>query len=167
MIHTLKSQGLNVREIARQLGCDRKTARKYLRHDPDDPSAMARKPTTRKLVPYERYLLERVHQFPKLTARRLMREIRKLGYDGGYTIVCDYLRQVRPRPEVEFEVRFETPPGHQAQADFATFAVRFEEQPDQSRRIYLFTMVLGHSRYLWGRFGDNQTLQTVLSRTSS
>ena len=91
-----------------------------------------------------------------------MREIRKLGFDGGYTIVSDYLRNVRPRPEAEFEVRFETPAGHQGQVDFATFAVRFEQAPDQLRRIYLFSMLLGHSRYLWGRFCDNQTLQTVL-----
>ena len=91
-----------------------------------------------------------------------MREIRQLGYDGGYTIVSDYLRKVRPRPEVEFEVRFKTPAGDQAQADFANFAVRFKDQPDQPRRIYLFTMLLGHSRYVWGRFCDNQTLQTVV-----
>ena len=162
MIHTLKSQGLSLSEIARQLGCDRKTVRKYLRYHADDPSAMERKCRTRKLAPYERYLLERINQFPKLTATRLMREIRKLGFDGGYTIVSDYLRKVRPRPEAEFEVRFETPAGHQGQVDFATFAVRFEQAPDQLRRIYLFSMLLGHSRYLWGRFCDNQILQTVL-----
>ena len=162
MIHTLKSQGLSVSEIARQLKVDRKTVRKYLRFNADDPSAMQRKPRTRKLAAYEPYLLERVHQFPTLTATRLMREIRELGYAGSYTILSDYLRQVRPRDEVAFEVRFETPPGHQAQTDFATFAARFERQPNSPRRIYLFTMVLGHSRYLWGRFCDNQALQTVI-----
>ena len=162
MIHTLKSQGLSVSEIARQLKVDRKTVRKYLRFKADDASAMQRKPRTRKLAAYEPYLLERVHQFPTLTATRLMREIRELGYTGSYTILSDYLRQVRPRGEVAFEVRFETPPGHQAQTDFAAFAARFERQPDSPSRIYLFTMVLGHSRYLWGRFCDNQTLQTVI-----
>ena len=162
MIHTLKSQGLSVSEIARQLKVDRKTVRKHLRFNADDPSAMQRKPRMRKLAAYEPYLLERVHQFPTLTATRLMREIRELGYAGSYTILSDYLRQVRPRGEVAFEVRFETPPGHQAQTDFATFAARFERQPDSPRRIYLFTMVLGHSRYLWGRFCDNQALQTVI-----
>ena len=74
MIHTLKSQGLSVSEIARQLKVDRKTVRKYLGFNADDPSAMQRKPRTRKLAVYEPYLLERVHQFPTLTATRLMRE---------------------------------------------------------------------------------------------
>ena len=65
MIHTLKSQGLSVSEIARQLKVDRKTVRKYLRFNVDDPSAMQRKPRTRKLAVYEPYLLERVqwHSF--------------------------------------------------------------------------------------------------------
>ena len=75
MIHTLKSQGLSVSEIARQLKVDRKTVRKYLRFNADDPSAMQRKPRTRKLAAYEPYLLERVHQFPTLTATRLMRSL--------------------------------------------------------------------------------------------
>ena len=61
MIHTLKSQGLSVSEIARPLKVDRKTVRKYLRFNADDPSAMQRKPRTRKLAVYEPYLLERVH----------------------------------------------------------------------------------------------------------
>ena len=33
MIHHLKSKGLSISEIARQLGMDRKTIRKYLQKD--------------------------------------------------------------------------------------------------------------------------------------
>ena len=39
---------------------------------------------------------------------RLLREIRELGYDGGYTAVTDFLREVRPPRQVQFERRFET-----------------------------------------------------------
>lgn len=37
MFHNLKALGLSVSEIARQSGCDRKTVRKYLSTEPDDP----------------------------------------------------------------------------------------------------------------------------------
>ena len=57
--------------------------------------------------------------FPDLTGSRLHREIRDLGYAGGYTMVKDFLRAVRPSAPASFEVRFETPPGRQAQVDFA------------------------------------------------
>lgn len=59
-------------------------------------------------------------------------------------------------------MRFETPPGQQAQVDFAHFSVEFDDAPGHRRSIWLFTMVLGHSRYLWGRFVEHQDLQTVL-----
>jgi transposase len=60
--------------------------------------------------------------------RRLWRELREGGYTGGYTAVTDLLREVRPAPLPAFEVRFETPPGHQAQVDFAQFQVVFSDR---------------------------------------
>ena len=38
----------------------------------------------------------------------------------------------------------------------------FTDAPDVVRKVWLFTMVLGHSRWLWGRFCASQDLQTVL-----
>jgi transposase len=99
---------------------------------------------------------------PGLTGRRLLRELRERGYDGGYTAVTDFLREVRPAVEQPFEVRFETPAGHQAQVDFAQFKVVFEDEPSAVRIVWLFSMVLGYSRWLWARFVPHQDLQTVL-----
>jgi len=61
--------------------------------------------------PFVAYLRERVVVYPGLTGRRLWREIRERGYEGGYTAVTDVLRDIRPAPLPAFEVRFETPPG--------------------------------------------------------
>ena len=104
----------------------------------------------------------RVLQFPDLSGRRLFREIRKLGYQGGYTAVTDFPRAVRPTRQIAFERRFETPPGQQAQVDFAEFQLEFSDEPGICRKVWLFSMVLGHSRWLRGRFGSNQRLETVL-----
>ncbi|WP_199545439.1 IS21 family transposase, partial [Paraburkholderia kururiensis] len=80
----------------------------------------------------------------------------------GRTALGDLIREVRPPRQRGFEVRFETAAGHQAQVDFAHFNVEFGDAPGQRRSIWLFSIVLGHSRYLWGRFVEHQDLQTVL-----
>ena len=46
--------------------------------------------------------------------------------------------------------RFETPPGRQAQVDFAEFTVAFTDEPGVVRKVWLFSMVLGHSRWALG-----------------
>ncbi len=76
--------------------------------------------------------------------------------------VTDYLRDVRPAERTQFERRFETPPGKQAQVDFAEFQTVFTDEPGIARKVWLFSMVLGHSRWLWGRDCSSQNLQTVL-----
>jgi transposase len=100
--------------------------------------------------------------WPELTGARLLREVRELGYRGGKTALTDFLRQVRPRAPVAFEVRFETPPGGQAQVDFAEFKAEFTDEPGAEHKVWMFAMVLGHSRYLWGQFVMHQDLGTVL-----
>ena len=91
-----------------------------------------------------------------------MRELRERGYAGGYTAVTDLLRELRPPPAPAFEVRFETPPGDQAQVDFAQFQVVFTDEPAVTRIVWLFSLVLGYSRLIWARFVLHQDLQTVL-----
>lgn len=162
LIHDLKKQGLSISAIARKVGSDRKTVRKYLDRGLEAPVYGPRQPRARVIEPYERYLQERVQTFPDLSGARLLREIRELGYGGGYTAVTDFLREVRPARQTQFERRFETPPGKQAQVDFAEFTVEFTDQPGVVRKVWLFSMVLGHSRWLWGRFVASQNLQSVL-----
>lgn len=162
LIHDLKRQGLGVSAIARQTGLDRKTVRKYLARGLEAPEYKPRAPRARIIEPYEAYLQERLTLFPDLTARRLMREIRERGYEGGYTAVKTFVREIRPPKQTQFERRFETPPGKQGQVDFAEFAVEFTDEPGLVRKVWLFSMVLGHSRWLWGRFCASQNLQTVM-----
>lgn len=76
--------------------------------------------------------------------------------------MTDFLREVRPARHTPFERRFETPPGKQAQVDFAEFTVEFTDEPGVVRKVWLFSLVLGHSRWLWGRFVASQNLQSVL-----
>ena len=162
MILDLHRQGLTVSAIARELGVDRKTVRKCIARGLEPPVYGPRKPRRRRIDPFVSYLRGRVTAYPGLTGRRLLRELRERGYDGGYTAVTDVLREIRPAPLRAFEIRFETPPGVQAQVDFAQFQVQFTDEPAVTRIVWLFSFVLGFSRLIWARFVLHQDMQAVL-----
>ena len=154
LIHDFKRQGLTITAIARQVGLDRKTGRRYLQRGIEPAAYKPRKPVPRLIASFEDYLRERVAAYPELSGKRLLREIRDLDYAGGYTSVTEFLRDVRPPRRPQFERRFETPPGRQGQVDFAELKVEFDDEPGMIRKVWLFTIVLGHSRWLWGRYID-------------
>ena len=162
MILELHRQGVSVSAIARQLGVDRKTVRAHIAKGLAQPVYKARPRRPRLIEPFAPYLRERVASFPALTGSRLLRELREHGYTGGYSAVTDILRELRPTRLPAFEVRYETPPGEQAQVDFARFEVEFPNEPGVKRVVWLFSMVLGCSRLIWARFVLHQDLQTVL-----
>lgn len=164
MILDLHRQGMKVATIARQVGIDRKTVRKYIASGLEPPVYGPRAPRERVTDKHCEYLKARLADYPGLTASRLAREIAERGYTGSYSVVRDLVRTLRPAGGGRrYAVRFETPPGQQAQVDFAQFRVRFTSQPDGVQIVWLFSMVLGFSRLIWARFAQRQTMQTVLA----
>jgi transposase len=105
-----------------------------------------------KLEPYKPLIRARLAELPALQATRLFAECRAAGYPGGYSQLRVYVRTLRPPPEPV--VRFETPPGHQAQVDFASCQLPWG-------RRYALVVVLGYSRLLWVRFYPRQDLATL------
>src|SRR5207248_4462292 len=77
------------------------------------------------------------------------------GYAGGYSQLKAYVARIRPRPEPEPVVRFETPPGRQAQFDFATIRLPWGTR-------FALLVVLGYSRVLFVEFVARQTALTVM-----
>jgi transposase len=164
MILELHRQGLSITAIARRTGRDPKTVRKYVERGLEPPVYGPRQVgRPNKLAPYLDYLRERIAAFPDLSAVRLTREIRERGYSGAYTAVKRFIAAIRPENQPKpFEVRFETPPGYQAQVDFARFVTFFTDEPEIARIVWLFSLVLGHSRHIFARFVMHQDLQTLL-----
>ena len=52
-------------------------------------------------------------------------------------VVAAIRPEAGPQP---YEVRFETPAGQQAQADFARFVVTFADEPGATRIVWLFSI---------------------------
>ena len=154
-------QGLNKAAIARDLGISRRTVHHWIKTgqldrdlDEDRVAYGPRRAMPSKLDPYKPLIDVRLGEYPKLTAVRLFKEVRAAGYPGSYNQVKRYARKVRPRPPEEPVVRFETPPAHQAQVDFADFQLPWGKR-------YAFLVVLGYSRVLWLQFFTRQTMQHV------
>jgi len=83
MILELHRQGLSVTAIARRTGRDPETVRKYVERGIEVPHYGPRSVgRPGKLAPFIDFLRERVIAFPELSAVRLTREIRELGYAG-------------------------------------------------------------------------------------
>ncbi len=154
-------QGMNKAAIARELGISRRTVHHWIKtgqleRDLDEERVAygPRRAMPSKLDPYKPLIDARLEEYPKLTAVRLFKEVRAAGYPGSYNQVKRYARKVRPRPPEEPVVRFETPPAHQAQVDFADFLLPWGKR-------YAFLVVLGYSRILWLQFFTRQTMQHV------
>jgi len=95
LIQVLHSKGFCISEIARQTGHYRETVRKYINLK-TAPEPYKRPTRPSKLDPYKPYILKRLNEGP-YAAARLFREIRKMGFDGGESIVHDFVRKVRPK----------------------------------------------------------------------
>ena len=151
---------VNISELSRETGLDRKTVRRYLRsdHPPETPHTR-NKPS--KLDPYKPYIQERLEKYPRLSRVRLLEEIQALGYTGKSTILGDYLRQIRPRVSVLPELRYETKPGEMSQCDWS--ACHYSSSQGLEQKVNCFSMVLGYSRVQYIEFTPAQDIQTFLT----
>jgi transposase len=102
-------------------------------------------------IPFIQDLLAR---WPSITAMRVHEELRGRGFPGGYTIVKDLVRRLRPEPRRQPVLRFESGKGQQAQMDYATYEIDFTEEG--RRRVNLFSYILGYSRRQYLRFVESQ-----------
>ena len=65
---------VNISELSRETGLDRKTVRRYLRsdHPPETPHTRNK---SSKLDPYKPYIQERLEKYPRLSRVRLLEEL--------------------------------------------------------------------------------------------
>jgi transposase len=150
------------RRIAKMLGVDRKTVAKVIaEHEQARTGAPAKKRRPRKslLDPFQDNILQLLERYPEITAVRMMEELRRLGFQGAYTIVKDHLRDVRHQPR-QLIRRFETGPGVQAQMDYSTYEIDFTAEG--KRRVHAFSYILGYSRRQYVHFVEHQDFTTTI-----
>ena len=73
----------------------------------------------------------------------ILREIRAEGYEGGYSILLEYIQPKRVLRSSQATVRFETEPGKQLQSDWGEVVV---EIGGVRRKVHFIVNELGYSR---------------------
>jgi len=158
----LHERGLGMRRIAPRLRVSRKTIRKVLAEagrlpaSPQDAPSARPRPAS-KLDRWKDHVRELAAK--GLGSPRILRELQTQGYDGGRTILVEYLREVRPPKPPKCFRRFETAPAEEAQADWSPYRV---ELGGRKRTVHAFALVLAYSRRLHVRFYLNERIETLL-----
>jgi transposase len=161
----LHRKGRGQRTIAQELGICRKKVRTLLKgvlHQREHGhTALPATPKKRKsqlddFVPKIQTLLD---THPDITAVRLVEELRAAGYEGGYTIVKERLRLLRPAPKVSPVERFETEPGKQGQQDWSPYVIPFTK--DGPTKLRCFSFILAFSRRQYVHFCEHEDQLTL------
>jgi transposase len=157
--------GASMRSIAKDLGISRGAVVRALARvqaQRDGQAGLLSRPRSRRSLvdPFEPILKELLAKYPNLTVERALQELRGRGFTGGYTVVRQRVRLLRPRPAPAPVPRFETGPGQQAQMDFGVYDIDFTREG--RRRVYLFSYLLGYSRRQYLRWVESMDLLTTL-----
>ncbi len=153
----LQRQQLNYTQAAQALGLHRQTVAAWGQREQYRARRQARRAS--RLDPFKRQIVAWLEAH-RLSAMQIVQRLRSSGYQGGVTIVRDYVRQVRP-PAREAFLTLSFAPGEAAQVDwgeYGTIAVG-----STRRRLSFFVMVLCHSRMMYVEFFVSQQMEHFLS----
>ncbi|MBI4849903.1 MAG: IS21 family transposase [Nitrospirae bacterium] len=153
----LKEEGLFPSQIARELFLDPRTVYKWLAEE----RFRQRKHSQRssKLDPFKNDILRMLQAHP-YSAMQILQRVRELGFDGGYSIIKDYVRKVRPKKSQAF-LTLSFAPGECAQVDWGSYGS--VNVGDSRRRLSFFAMVLCYSRMMYLEFTVLQTMEHFLA----
>ena len=161
-LHVLHRHGWTSSALAREFGLNWRTVKRELTSPAPRRYASRAKPTALNEAQL-RHVERRLAVCPGLRGTDLHRELcRAYAYTGSYPAFARHLRRLRPAQAQEPQVRFETDPGVQAQADWALLG----RWPlgDGLVELNALVAILGYSRAPAIRFATDRTRATTLDR---
>lgn len=152
VLHLREVEKLSQRQIAKELGMDRKRIRRILN------GSDKAKPVPPKSVldDYVQLIAHWYQQYPRLKAIQIYERLKDHGYGGSYPAVVRFSRQYRRiKPTVYHTLNFL--PGEEAQIDWFFF------DHDSLGQLAGFVYLLSYSRYAWGIFYPKTTFEFFLA----
>jgi len=150
-------QGLTIAQTARILGLDARTVAIWLARPRFTPRRSRPRPSL--LDPFKPAISKLLDTHP-YSAQQIFQRLREQGYQGGITILRDYVRRIRP-PTLPVYLKLAFAPGECAQIDWGSYgAVSID---GTRRRLSFFVMVLAYSRQMYVEFSVSQTMEHFLT----
>jgi len=148
-----------IRGTKRLTGVSRKAIRRQIDQRANAiPRAPAVKMRKSKLDPYKPKISHLVKE-KKLTAVRVLEEICELGYTGGYSILKEHIRTVRPQKIKIPRPPIDHPPGYEGQMDWSPHKAIIG---GRSQLVHTGSIVLCYSRWLYFHHFTDQTFAHVI-----
>jgi transposase len=148
---------LKASQIALELNLDPKTVEKWVDQPRYEPRQSSKRPS--KLDPFKGQIVALLERHP-YTGQQILQRIHEQGFAGGYTLVKEFVRQVRPVRKPAF-LMLEFAAGECAQADWGQFGSI--QVGSTRRRLSFFVMVLCYSRLMYLEFTLAETMEQFLS----
>jgi transposase len=138
-------RGVSIKELMRRTGLARNTIRAALRSSVPPTFKCPERPS--KLDPFKDEICELLRVDAGMPGVRVRELIEPLGYDGGKSIVDDYLREVRPLfKKARTHQRTVYRPGEICQWDLWEPSAPVPVGHGQTRRAWVVVACLGYSR---------------------
>jgi transposase len=143
--HLKDHEGLSAHQIAEELAMDPRTVAKWLARE----RFCQRKavPRSSKLDPFKAEIT-RWLQSHAFTAAQILVRIREQGYAGGYSIVKDYVRAIRPQKRPAY-LTLAFAPGECAQVDWGSYGSVIHQRGIRSRPISDACMLTNRPDYFF------------------
>lgn len=156
LIKRYREDGLKAGQIAREMCLDSRTVGKWMTVE----KFQLRLPGMRssKLDPFKGDIGRMLARHP-YSATQIFQQITEQGFDGGYTIVKDYVRKIRPKRYKAY-LKLAFAPGECAQVDWGSY--KSIAVGETRRRLSFFVMVLCHCRMMYVEFTVSQTMEHFL-----
>jgi transposase len=155
----LQRKGLSAGQVAERLCRSERSVRDWFGRERYERVSKTGGPSV--LDPFKDEIRMWLHEYEGYTSQQLFQKITESGYGGGYTLVKDYVRTVRPPKRQEAHGEYDWQPGECAQVDFGDCGlIRVGEE---LRKVSVFSMVLSWSRMMYLEFILGQSMEYFLA----
>lgn len=155
MVREKAQGGKSAYAIGKELNISKNTARKYIERQEAPPPKIDR---FSKLDNFKPMLHDLMSQ-GIFNCVVLLERLKDAGYDGGISILKEYVHPFRPAKALPAARRFETPSGKQAQMDWGI--CQYTDSSGTLHKVPAFVMILGYSRVKYVEFTSRCDLHSL------
>lgn len=153
-----EGQPVSIRELSRRTGLSRNTITKYLKDGFQQHAAKGIHKGS--LLDDYKPWLQSQFKAGNYNSASLYTKLQEKGYQGGLSILKDYIKKFRPpvvRTTQQRTMRYETSTGKQVQMDWGF--VRYINRNGKEKHYACLVMILGYSRKKYIEFFSQATLE--------